>query len=142
MKLLRAIPGLPVRDIQTAVEFYRDTLGFEPFYQESGFARLRRGEVEIQLWAATDESWKLRPAETPFEAVVSGAESFLAGTGGCRIEVEGLDALFAEYQEKGVLYNRDTTITTEWWGDRDFHTLDVHRNLITFFERKDSKDRA
>lgn len=142
MKLIRAIPGVPVRDIQTAVEFYRDKLGFEPFYQETGFARVRRGEVEIHLWAASDESWQLRPAETPFEAVVSGAESFLAGTGGCRIEVEGLDALFAEYQEKGVLYHRDTTIKTEWWGDRDFHTLDLHRNLITFFERGDSKERA
>lgn len=135
MKMLQAIPALPVHDIKIAVEFYRDKFGFDPSYLECGFARLHRSNVEIQLWAASDESWKDRPAATPFSAIDSGAESFLAGTASCRIEVEGIDALYAEYKESGVLYDSASKIETEWWGDRDFHTLDLHGNLITFFER-------
>ncbi|MGI8825209.1 MAG: bleomycin resistance protein [Chloroflexota bacterium] len=138
MRMIQAIPALPVREITTAVDFYRDKLGFDSFYHEGGFARLRRSDVEIQLWEASDEDWKTRPAETPFRAVVSGAESFLAGTASCRIAVQGIDDLYAEYKEKGALYDSETKIVTEWWGDRDFHALDQDRNLITFFERPDS----
>jgi hypothetical protein len=79
--------------------------------------------------------WRDRQGETPFNAIESGAESFLAGTASCRIEVEGLDELYREYREQGILHPTASDITTEWWGERDFHTLDLDGNLLTFFER-------
>ena len=56
MRLLQAIPALPVRDIEKSVQFYRDQLDFEIAYQERGFAIVRRDSVEIHIWAANDET--------------------------------------------------------------------------------------
>lgn len=141
----RTIPALPVVHISTATEFYATKLGFHTTHSEGGFAIVRRDEAVIHLWAASDEGWRAR-----FEAVldgriqidranppvvVSGAETFLAGTASCRVEVTGIDALYAEYRATGVLYGPDTQVELQPWGDRDFPTLDLHRNLIAFYER-------
>lgn len=147
MHLMRTIPALPVQDIAVAVDFYRDKLGFTEVHQDTGFAIVRRDSAEVHLWAARDERWQERlravldgslrvDAETT-RMVVSGAESFLAGTASCRIEVEGIDDLHAEYQTKGVLYSDDTVVKAQPWGTREFPVLDLHRNLLTFFEEQD-----
>lgn len=132
MRMTRTIPALPVQHIGTAAQFYRDRLGFTVGYQDDGFALLRRDEVELHLWAANDERWQRWL--TPTSVIVSGAESFLAGTASCRVEVEGIDELFEEYRASGVLYNTDTVVETQPWGTREFPALDLHRNLLTFYE--------
>ena len=136
MRLTKSIPALPVQDIARAVVFYRDKLGFSLVVQEEGFARLVRDDVLIDLWAACDESWKNRPSAVSTAPIVTGAESFLAGTASCRIEVQAIDELYAENKESGVLYAPDTTVKAQPWGDREFPALDLERNLLTFFERK------
>jgi catechol 2,3-dioxygenase-like lactoylglutathione lyase family enzyme len=101
MKMLRTTPALPVKDITRSVPFYRDRLGFTLRHAEDGFAILRRDDAEIHLWAACDDSWRLRSSSEP---LVSGAESFIAGTASCRIEVEGVDHLYQDFQPLGVLH--------------------------------------
>jgi catechol 2,3-dioxygenase-like lactoylglutathione lyase family enzyme len=128
----RTIPALPVRDAEAAVAFYRDRLGFEVLHHDGGFAVLLRDEAVLHLWEAGDESWRARDAsERP---VRSGAESFLAGTASCRIEVEDVDALFAELSEVGVLHpvSKGGVDDTDF-GSREFATLDLDGNLVTFF---------
>ena len=78
MRMLHAIPALPVSDIERSTVFYRDTLGFTLVHQEAGFAIVERDGVQIHLWAATEESWRTRSRDAA--PVVSGAESFIAGT--------------------------------------------------------------
>jgi catechol 2,3-dioxygenase-like lactoylglutathione lyase family enzyme len=134
MKLMSTIPALPVRDIEAAVTFYRARLGFDIGYHDSTFAITRRDQVEIHLWAANDESWMSRPTVAS-RPVQSGAESFLAGTASCRLEVQGIDELYAEYKEKEVLYNSETAVEEQPWGTREFPALDLERNLLTFYER-------
>ena len=133
IRLLRSIPALPVQNMQQAVAFYRDRLGFLPRHQAPGFAILVRDEVELHLWEASDEAWRSR-AMLSARPVVSGAESFIAGTASCRIQVHGIDRLFAEYAARGVLYGPDTVVESTPWGDREFPALDHERNLLTFFE--------
>ena len=147
MELKQAMPALPVQEIAAAVDFYERRLGFMAFHRDAGFARLRRGDVELTLWAANDDRWRrrLRAAlEAPGQVdpdtarmVVSGAESFLAGTGSCRVEVAGIDDLYAEYRAAGVLHSPDTVVERRPWGERDFTALDLHRNALTFYERTD-----
>jgi len=134
VKMTHAIPALPVSDVPAAVVFYRDKLGFEPFYQEEEFARLRRSEVEIHLWKADDQTWTARPVTDPFPSVVSGAESFLAGTASCRIAVQDIETFYGEYRAAGVLHDSHPEIRAQWWGEREFHVLDPDHNLISFFE--------
>ena len=130
----RTIPALPVRDVAAAVALYSDRLGFEAVHHDGGFAVLRRGDATLHLWEAGDESWRQRDSLAA-QPVCSGAESFIAGTASCRIEVGGIDELYAELRETALLHNvsRDGVSDTDF-GAREFHTTDADGNLITFFE--------
>ncbi|HEX4628295.1 MAG TPA: VOC family protein [Gemmatimonadales bacterium] len=131
MKLLQAIPALPVKDIARSVAFYRDQLEFVVVHQEDGFAIVRRDAVEVHLWAARDERWRSANRSSP---VVSGAESFIAGTASCRIGVTGVDELHRGLAPRGVLHPNGP-LGDRPWGTREFAVLDLEGNLLTFFER-------
>jgi catechol 2,3-dioxygenase-like lactoylglutathione lyase family enzyme len=129
----RTIPALPVRDAASAAVFYRDRLGFRVLHDEEGFVILERDGAQVHLWQAGDETWRERAGDE--RPVRSGAESFIAGTASCRIEVDGVDALYAELRPRDVLHSvsRDGVSETEY-GSREFATLDGDGNLISFFE--------
>ena len=135
--LRQTIPALPVRNAAAAVDFYRDRLGFEVLHHDGGFAVLCRDDAVLHLWEASDETWsERRSLEQP---VRSGAESFIAGTASCRIAVEGVDALYEEMRQSDVLHpvSRDAVETTAF-GTREFATLDLDGNLVTFFQWTES----
>ena len=131
MNLLHAIPTLPVRDQQRSAAFYCDQLGFRVAFQNDGFVKLQRDAVEIHLWVANDESWRNRHGTEP---VISGAESFIAGTHSCRIGMEGVDELYQDVQPHGIVHPNGQ-IADMPWGTREFGVTDPDNNLITFFER-------
>lgn len=131
--LHRAIPALPVRDVLAAVAYYRERFGFDSPHETSDFAVLVRDDAVLHLWGATDDDWRSRE-DLERRPICSGAESFLAGTASCRIEVSDVDALFGELQSAGVLHevSRDGVDATDF-GTREFATLDSDGNLLTFF---------
>ena len=135
MKMIKTIPALPVQDIKYSMEFYSMKLGFQVRHFDVGFAIVVRDEVEIHLWKSGDESWKDKGSFLTTKPISSGAESFLAGTASCRIEVQGIDELFEEYQKQAVIYNPDTVVEDQPWGNREFNALDHHGNLLTFYEK-------
>ena len=131
-RLGRTIPALPARDVAESVAFYRERLGFEPLHHDGGFAVLCRDDAVVHLWEAGDTSWAERAAGEP--PVCSGAESFLAGTASCRIEVEGVDELYAELRGRDVLHPVSCDgVTDTDFGTREFATLDRDGNLLTFY---------
>jgi catechol 2,3-dioxygenase-like lactoylglutathione lyase family enzyme len=131
--MTRTIPALPVRDVGAAVAHYRDRFGFEAPHEEVDFAVLGRDDAALHLWGASDEDWRSREDLTA-RPICSGAESFLAGTASCRIEVGDIDALFAELKPRGVLHevSRGGVEATDF-GTREFATVDLDGNLLTFF---------
>lgn len=132
MHLGQAIPALPVSDMSAAVLCYREKFGFTVLHQDTGFAVLRRDDAEIHLWESSDRRWEQRDSmERP---VRSGAESFLAGTASCRIQVDEVDALYDELSAAGVLHpaSRGGVQDTDF-GTREFATGDVDGNLISYF---------
>jgi uncharacterized glyoxalase superfamily protein PhnB len=131
--LHRTIPALPVRNVGEAVAYYRDRFGFDARHETGDFAVLARDDAVLHLWGATDEDWRSRE-DLDQRPICSGAESFLAGTASCRIEVSDVDALFAELQSTGVLHDVSRTgVTTTDFGTREFATLDSDGNLLAFF---------
>jgi catechol 2,3-dioxygenase-like lactoylglutathione lyase family enzyme len=132
VSMSQTIPAMPVREAAAAVDFYCHRLGFEALHQDGGFAVLRRDEAVVHLWEASDESWRER--DSLERLVRSGAESFIAGTASCRIRVEGVDELYAELTRSDVLHpvSRDGVSSTDF-GTREFATLDLDGNLLTFF---------
>jgi catechol 2,3-dioxygenase-like lactoylglutathione lyase family enzyme len=135
--LHRTIPALPVRDVAAAVAFYHDRFGFSAPHETAGFAVLVRDDAVLHLWGATDDDWRSRE-DLRDKPVCSGAESFLAGTASCRIEVADVDALFAELKAAGVLHQVSLGGVDETdFGTREFATLDRDGNLLTFFRWND-----
>ena len=133
----RTVPALPVRDVPAAVAHYRERFGFDAPHATDDFAVMTRDDAVVNLWGASDESWRARDrlAERPIR---SGAESFLAGTASCRIEVADVDALFAELQAAGVLHPVSTDgVGATDFGTREFATLDLDGNLLSFFRWND-----
>ncbi len=133
IKLSQTIPALPVRDTAAAVAFYRDRLGFEALHHDGGFAVVCRDDAVVHLWESSDEAWRERNdlRERP---ICSGAESFIAGTASCRIVTDEVDELYGELREAGVLHpvSKDGVDDTDF-GTREFATLDLDGNLVTFF---------
>ncbi|WP_261132057.1 VOC family protein [Bacillus sp. Marseille-Q3570] len=131
MKMLEAIPALPVKDLKSSITFYRDTLGFALVHEEDGFAVLTWDEVEVHLWLADDERWRMVDRPAP---VISGAESFIAGTASCRIGMDGVDELHGRLAEHEILHP-NAPLGDRPWGVREFAVVDPDNNLITFYER-------
>ena len=137
MQLGATVPAFPVRAIGPAVEHYLARFGFTCPHQDGGFAVLVRDRATLHLWEASDERWRSRPAaELVAAPVTSGAESFIAGTASCRIEVDDVDGPYAELSTSGVLHpgDRGAPVDTDY-GTREFHSLDLDGNLISFFRR-------
>ena len=131
--LHRTIPALPVSDMGAAVAYYRERFGFEVLHHDGGFAVLGRDDAVLHLWEASDEDWRERE-DLRARPVCSGAESFIAGTASARIELEEVDALFAELAAAEVLHptSRGGVAATDF-GTREFATLDLDGNLLSFF---------
>ena len=134
--LKKTIPALPVRDVGAAVAHYRDRFGFEAPYVTDDFAILSRDEAVLHLWGAADEQWRSRE-DVSARPVCSGAESFLAGTASCRIEVADVGSLFGELAPRGVLLDGSQGgVESTDWGTRQFETVDLDGSLLIFFQRE------
>ena len=131
--LSKTIPALPVRDVGAAVAHYRERFGFDAPHEADDFAVIVRDDAVLHLWGATAEDWRSRDNLTG-QPICLGAESFLAGTASCRIEVVDVDALFEELRREGVLHPtvRGGVAATDF-GTREFATVDLDGNLLTFF---------
>jgi catechol 2,3-dioxygenase-like lactoylglutathione lyase family enzyme len=133
----RTIPALPVRDVRAAATFMESRFGFAVVHLDDGFAVISRDAAVLHLWGASDEEWRSR-ADLAARPVCSGAESFIAGTASCRIEVgvDEVDALFAELRDADVLHPTARSVQDTDYGTREFHTLDRDGNLLTFFAER------
>lgn len=119
--------------MSAAVAYYRERFGFRARHETAGFSVLVRDDAVLHLWAASDESWRSREdlSQSPIH---SGAESFLAGTASCRIEVDDVDALFAELSAAQVLHSISVNgVTVTDFGTREFATVDLDNNALAFF---------
>lgn len=134
MFLKQTIPTFPVHNIQESVRFYRSNLSFEEVYSDENYAVLKRNDAQLHLWKANDKRWKMGGFFLIQKPIRSGAESFLAGTHSCRIQVEGIAELYDELKTKNVLHKTERELKHTAWKTLEFHVVDLYGNLITFFE--------
>lgn len=125
---------MPVQDIKASCTYYTIRLGFTIRNQEDPFAISIRDEFEIHLWQACDKSWKWRSILLTLKPIWIGAETFIAGTASCRIQVQGINELYEEYKKKGVLQSPVTLVQQQYLGHKEFPAVYNHRNLLTFYE--------
>jgi catechol 2,3-dioxygenase-like lactoylglutathione lyase family enzyme len=113
-RLLRAIPLFPAPRVSEAVAFYRDRLGFEPVFELAEYAGVARQGIEIHFWQCGDRR--------------------IAENTSCRIEVENIDALYAECIAADVIHPNGR-LEEKPWGFREFSAVDEFGNLLVFVQR-------
>src|SRR5215471_1907933 len=107
-------PILGTRDIQRAIAFYTQRLGFNLSFGDKAdppnYVGFRRDAVELHM-------------QFQFEHEM--------GTIRLRFLVDDPDALFGEYRQRGVECNPNSVHTS--WGTREFALYDLDRNALTFY---------
>jgi len=108
-------PILGTRDIEKAISFYVERLGFILAFRDgsnpTNYVGLRRGGVELHM-----------QFQYPHEM----------GTIRLRFVVDDPDALYEEYKDKDVFYE-GTRLADTPWGTREFALYDLDRNALTFY---------
>ncbi len=117
-RLTTAVPVLASLDIPASARFYEEKMGFKMIHVEAGsWGIVQRDAIQIHFWHCNDR----RMAEHT----------------SCRVQVENINALFDELEPHGILHPNGPLRDTAW-GSREFDVLDLHGNLMTFFEWRDA----
>jgi uncharacterized glyoxalase superfamily protein PhnB len=111
-------PVLPARDVEKALRFYVERLGFRLAFGQAAnnYVGVCRDGVELHL------QWQ---SEADFEAGKAGQAML-------RFIVDDPDALFEEFKDKGVFQDR-TSLKDTAWGTREFAFFDLNGNGLTFY---------
>jgi catechol 2,3-dioxygenase-like lactoylglutathione lyase family enzyme len=111
-------PILGTRDLEKAVGFYVDRLGFTLAFRDgstpTNYVGLRRDGVELHMQFQYEHEM---------------------GTTRVRIVVDDPDALYEEYKDKQVFYD-GTRLADTPWGTREFAIYDPDRNALTFYRHR------
>lgn len=112
---VEVLPMLPSLSIAESRDFYRDRLGFDEIVHEDGdYLIIRRAFVghrmEIHFWRTDDRT--------------------LCEVSGIYIRGGGIDALHAEFIERGV--PKLSPMAVRPWGMEEFYVWDPHGNILKF----------
>ena len=111
--LTSAMPCFAVRDLEKAIGYYVESLGFKVSFRNGNvFAIVTRNQVEIGL--SLDRS---------------GDQ---AGRGGCYVKLQGVDSLHEELGSRGIHMVHE--LKTEAYGMREFMIRDLDGNTLNFGE--------
>ena len=121
-RMVGAIPYVWVADVEKAIPYYRDVLGFDIEFthgwewkgEKYGLALVARDEVTLHL------------------RVCECGDYRHTGTAFYQVEVEGVDALHKEYAKGDAIIRFEPA--TQDWGVRDFQIDDPEGNRIYFYE--------
>jgi len=112
--MAKAVPRFPVLDLPASLDFYEKRLGFKKLFELEGYAGVGRADLELHLFAMTDPN--------------------LPKWTSCRVNVRGVDELYAEYLRAGVIHPNGA-LANQPWGFREFTVLDLSGNAIVFGQR-------
>lgn len=114
-----------VHDVDAAIAFYRDQLGFtEVMHPAPTFAMLKRGDLRFLLSAPSAEGGG-------GQGLPDGTRPEPGGWNRISLQVDGLDALVARLREAGVRFRNDIV---EGVGGRQILIDDPSGNPIELFQ--------
>ena len=113
-QFISATPVLASLDIERSADFFESKLGFKKVHIAQGvYGIVGQGSVHIHFWACKDKA--------------------IAEATSCRIQVQGVSALYEQCKSHGVVHPR-AALERKPWGSVEFAVLDPDGNLVTFYE--------
>ena len=118
--MLSAHPVIPVRDMESALAYYTEKLGFTMVFNDAAahgdpisYAGVRRGGVCLHLQT-------MAPDENPTMPLI-------------RICMKNIEALHEEYDSKGIV-SPSGRLEPKPWGSKDFGVYDLNKAALVFYE--------
>ena len=109
--VLSIIPVLPSSDIDRDIKWYEQYAGFKHYFGDSGYAGLRRGNLEFHL------QFHHGNEEDPIVGSVM------------KIFVPDINQYFEEFVERGTITADKLRMSTAW-GTHEFGFYDLNKNGI------------
>jgi uncharacterized glyoxalase superfamily protein PhnB len=116
-----AIPVLPAADTAESLNWWTKICGFEETFRDATpptYAGIRRDDAHLHICAVTD--CKLARA--------IGDQTMV------RLSVQGIEALYLEYQKRGGTVHPNGPLQTKPWGTKEFGAIDPNGVCVTFQE--------
>jgi uncharacterized glyoxalase superfamily protein PhnB len=117
-----AIPVLPAADTVESLQWWTEICGFKEVFRDStppSYVGIHRGEAHLHIAGMTDK----------ILARKVGAQTMV------RLVVKNIEAIYAEYQEKGGKVHPNGSLQTKPWGTKEFGALDPNGVCVTFQEQ-------
>lgn len=116
-----AIPILPATDITESLNWWTEVCGFDEIFRDNTpptYVGINRGEASLHLAGMDDKAL----------ARIVGHQTMV------RFAVNGIEALYAEYQQRGGKVHPNGSLQTKPWGTKEFAAIDPTGVCVTFQE--------
>jgi len=117
----KAIPVLPAADAAESLKWWTEICGFTETFRDAtppNYAGISRGEAYLHISGMSDKEL----------ARTVGDQTMV------RIVVQGVEALYAEYQKRGGKVHPNGALQTKPWGTQEFAAIDPNGVCVTFQE--------
>lgn len=116
-----AIPVLPAADTAESLSWWTEKCGFQETFRDAtppSYAGISRGGASLHLAGAGEKELARKLGEQTM----------------VRIVVQGIEAMYAEYQKRGGRVHPHGALETKPWGTREFAAIDPNGVCVTFQE--------
>lgn len=116
-----AIPVLPAADTMESLDWWINVCGFKETFRDStppNYAGICRDDAHLHISTVSDK--KL--------ARVIGDQTMV------RLRVEGIEAMYVDYQKRGGAVHPNGPLQTKPWGTKEFGAIDPNGVCVTFQE--------
>src|ERR1700680_5055971 len=116
-----AIPVLPAADAAQSLSWWTKICGFQETFRDAtppSYAGINRGDAYLHISAMGDKELARKVGEQTM----------------VRIAVQGIDAMYAEFQKHGGKVHPNGALQTKPWGTKEFAAIDPNGVCVTFQE--------
>jgi predicted enzyme related to lactoylglutathione lyase len=116
-----SIPVLPAADVAESLKWWTEICGFTETFRDStppNYAGIERGAARAHLGGISDKEL----------ARTVGDQTMV------RFVLNGIEALYAEYQRRGGKVHPNGPLQTKPWGTKEFAAIDPNGVCVTFQE--------
>lgn len=117
----RAIPVLPAADTEESLKWWTEVCGFTETFRDStppNYAGINRGEAYLHISGMGDKEFARKVGDQTM----------------VRIAVQGIEAMYADYQSRGGKAHPNGALQAKPWGTREFAAIDPNGMCVTFQE--------
>jgi uncharacterized glyoxalase superfamily protein PhnB len=116
-----AIPVLPAAETTESLNWWIEICGFKETFRDTtppNYAGIHRGEAHLHIAGMSDKELARKIGDQTM----------------VRIVVQGLEAMYAEFQKNGGTVHPNGALQGKPWGTKEFSAIDPNGVCVTFQE--------